>query len=290
MGCRGRAPEGWYLGPGNWLLRLLGTKLLHGVIVLLLFLCHEDVFPSKVQWDGARKVGESPFPASRISLPQTSPVKPSPIPAGGPGGKREGDMPRGPEMGLEGGREGGRRGPEKRGWVTDRGKGPAQPSRPVLGHLSSVFHWVLRRSQQSRQHEPHEGNQGPHWPRHWFKVTWWDRNPGSASIGCADSVCEHTEEGVVKAGGRRGPSEGRTRGGGWLDTHLLLLLVEVVDDDANEEVEGEEGAEDDEDDEIQVHVEVHLVLRLLFLLQRSQARGGHAGWAQGTRCLLPVPL
>ena len=51
MGCSGRGPEGWYLGPGNWLLRLLGAKLLHGVIVFLLFLCHEDVFPSKVQFN-----------------------------------------------------------------------------------------------------------------------------------------------------------------------------------------------------------------------------------------------
>ena len=51
------------------------------------------------------------------------------------------------------------------------------------------------------------------------------------------------------------------------DTHLLLLLVEVVNDDANEEIEGEEGAEDDEDDEVKVHVEVHLVVWLLLFLQ-----------------------
>ena len=49
-------------------------------------------------------------------------------------------------------------------------------------------------------------------------------------------------------------------------TYLLLLLVEVVDDDANEQVEGEEGAEDDEDDEIEVHVQVDFILRLLFQL------------------------
>ena len=42
-------------------------------------------------------------------------------------------------------------------------------------------------------------------------------------------------------------------------THLFLLLVEVVDDDADEEVEGEEGAEDDEDDKVEVHVEVDLL-------------------------------
>ena len=83
MGCRWRGPGGWYLGPGNWLLRLLGAKLLHGVIVFLLLLCHEDVFPSKVQWDGARKVGGSPSSASRTPLPQTSPVKRPPSQPGG---------------------------------------------------------------------------------------------------------------------------------------------------------------------------------------------------------------
>ena len=83
MGCRWRGRGGWYLGPGNWLLRLLGAKLLHGVIVFLLLLCHEDVFPSKVQWDGARKVGGSPSLASRTPLPQTSPVKRPPSQPGG---------------------------------------------------------------------------------------------------------------------------------------------------------------------------------------------------------------
>lgn len=68
---------------------------------------------------------------------------------------------------------------------------------------------------------------------------------------------------------------GRPRGGG-AGTHLLFLLVEVVDDDTNEEVEGEEGPEDDENDEIEVHVDVHLVLRLFLLLQGPQDRTGYA--------------
>ena len=51
------------------------------------------------------------------------------------------------------------------------------------------------------------------------------------------------------------------------DTYLSLLLVEVVDDDADEEVEGEEGAEDDEDDEVEVHVEVDLSDGLLLHLE-----------------------
>lgn len=33
----------------NWLLWLLGTKFLHGFIVLFLFISHKDVFISKVR-------------------------------------------------------------------------------------------------------------------------------------------------------------------------------------------------------------------------------------------------
>lgn len=49
-------------------------------------------------------------------------------------------------------------------------------------------------------------------------------------------------------------------------TYLFLLLVEVVNDDTNEKVQGEEGTEDDEDDKVDVHVEVVLPLRLFFIL------------------------
>lgn len=73
----------------------------------------------------------------------------------------------------------------------------------------------------------------------------------------------------------RGSEEREARAqGGWVDTHLLLLLVEVVNDDTDEEVESEEGPKDDEDDKIEVHVDVHLVLGLFFLLQRPQDRTG----------------
>lgn len=51
------------------------------------------------------------------------------------------------------------------------------------------------------------------------------------------------------------------------ETYLFLLLIEVVDDDADEQVQGEEGAEDDEDDEVDVHVDVVLVLGLLVRLR-----------------------
>lgn len=43
-----------------------------------------------------------------------------------------------------------------------------------------------------------------------------------------------------------------------VNTHLSFLLIEIVNDDANEEIKGEEGAENDEDDKVQVHVEVDL--------------------------------
>ena len=40
------------------------------------------------------------------------------------------------------------------------------------------------------------------------------------------------------------------------NTHLSFLLIEVVNNDTDEEIEGEEGAEYDEDDKVKVHVEV----------------------------------
>ena len=49
--------------------------------------------------------------------------------------------------------------------------------------------------------------------------------------------------------------------------YLLFQCVEVVDDDTDEEVEGEEGAADDEDDKVEVVIEACLILRLLVNLQ-----------------------
>ena len=43
-----------------------------------------------------------------------------------------------------------------------------------------------------------------------------------------------------------------------LNTYLLFLFIEVIDDDSNEEIEGEEGAKDDEEDKVDVHVDVDL--------------------------------
>jgi len=56
------------------------------------------------------------------------------------------------------------------------------------------------------------------------------------------------------------------------NTYLFLLLVEVVNDDANEEVQGEEGAENDKDDKVDVHVDVDLILWLLFNLTRRDGK------------------
>lgn len=58
----------------------------------------------------------------------------------------------------------------------------------------------------------------------------------------------------------------------WCSTYLFLLLVEVVNDDTNEKVQGEEGPEDDENDKVDIHVEVVLPLGLLFILGEKSDR------------------
>ena len=40
------------------------------------------------------------------------------------------------------------------------------------------------------------------------------------------------------------------------------MFVELVNDDSDQEVESEEAAEDDEGHEVEVHVDVHLTMRL----------------------------
>ena len=56
-----------------------------------------------------------------------------------------------------------------------------------------------------------------------------------------------------------------------LNTYLLFLFIEVIDDDSNEEIEGEEGAKDDEEDEVDVHVDVDLPDWLFTNLWKVQA-------------------
>lgn len=53
-------------------------------------------------------------------------------------------------------------------------------------------------------------------------------------------------------------------------TYLFLLLVEVINNHTNEEIEGEERAKYNEDDKIDIHVDVVLILRLVFHLRREQ--------------------
>jgi hypothetical protein len=100
-----------------------------------------------------------------------------------------------------------------------------------------------------------------------FKIPWWHSGPGLPPRLCR--LCQGLHRAVQKTGlqERVRTKEGRleTQESG-PDTHLLLLLVEVVNDDTDEEVECEKGPEDDEDDEVEVHVEIHFILRLLLLL------------------------
>ena len=60
-------------------------------------------------------------------------------------------------------------------------------------------------------------------------------------------------------------------------TYLFLLLVEVVNDDTDEQVQGEERPKDDEDDKIDIHVEVVFPLGLLLVLEGRKQTGGQAG-------------
>lgn len=50
------------------------------------------------------------------------------------------------------------------------------------------------------------------------------------------------------------------------------MLIEVINDDTNEEVQGEEGAKDDEDDKVDVHVDVVFILRLLIRLSKDRRK------------------
>lgn len=72
-------------------------------------------------------------------------------------------------------------------------------------------------------------------------------------------------------------------------THLSLLLVEIVDDDADEEVEREEGAENDEDHEVQVHVEVDFSDWLLLHLNQK-TRGYRGIWMVRPQAVILTPL
>lgn len=70
------------------------------------------------------------------------------------------------------------------------------------------------------------------------------------------------------------------------------MLIEVINDDTNEQVQGEEGAEDDEDDKVDVHVDVVLILRLLVRLakdRREKAEHQFLEWDQVGDSDMPTP-
>lgn len=51
-----------------------------------------------------------------------------------------------------------------------------------------------------------------------------------------------------------------------MHTYLLLLLIEVVDNNADKEVQGEERAKDDKNHEVKIGKAVRLKARLLIFL------------------------
>lgn len=55
-----------------------------------------------------------------------------------------------------------------------------------------------------------------------------------------------------------------------METYLFLLLVEVINDDTNKEVECEERAKYNEDNKVDIHVDVVLILWLVFHLRRER--------------------
>lgn len=56
-----------------------------------------------------------------------------------------------------------------------------------------------------------------------------------------------------------------------IDTYLFLLLIKIINDDANEKVQSEEGATDDKNHKIDVHIFVSFPFGLVFHLQIRKA-------------------
>ena len=54
------------------------------------------------------------------------------------------------------------------------------------------------------------------------------------------------------------------------NTHLLLLLGEVIYDDTNEQIQCEERTENNEDDKIKVHVQIVFVFGLQLYLKYGE--------------------
>lgn len=60
-----------------------------------------------------------------------------------------------------------------------------------------------------------------------------------------------------------------------LETYLCFLLIEVVDNDPDKEIQGEEGAKDDEDDKVKVHVDINFIHWLGFYLHTHTYKHTH---------------
>ena len=55
-----------------------------------------------------------------------------------------------------------------------------------------------------------------------------------------------------------------------LDTYLLLLFIEIIDDNSNKQVKREEGSEDDEEYKVEIHVQVTFTNWLLSNLKLKE--------------------
>lgn len=55
-----------------------------------------------------------------------------------------------------------------------------------------------------------------------------------------------------------------------LDTYLLFLFIEIIDDNSNKQVKREEGSEDDEEYKVEIHVQVTFTNWLLSNLKLKE--------------------
>ena len=55
-----------------------------------------------------------------------------------------------------------------------------------------------------------------------------------------------------------------------LDTYLLFLFIEIIDDNFNKQVKREEGSEDDEEYKVEIHVQVTFTNWLLSNLKLKE--------------------
>lgn len=56
----------------------------------------------------------------------------------------------------------------------------------------------------------------------------------------------------------------------YINTYLLFLLIEVINDDTNKQIQGEERTKYYEDNKVKIHVKIDFIVRLLIYLQSKQ--------------------